>query len=90
MQSRAGMHTVTLGHRNLTLMAEADEGPSTAPVLQDSAVAGNVHVGDVVHHHHHVAGQAVTSAQVSPVPTTVSTPTGAQRIPPRRPAWSTA
>ena len=39
------MHTVTLGRPNLTPMAEADAGPSTPPVLQDSAVAGNVHVG---------------------------------------------
>ena len=86
MQSRAGMHTVTLGRPNLTLMAEADAGPSTPPVLHDSAVDGNVHVGDVVHHHHHVAGQAVTSAQVSPVPTTVSTPTGATAYPATTPS----
>ena len=75
------MHTVTLGRRNLTPMAEADAGPSAPPVLQDSAVAGNVHVGDVVHHHHHVASQAVTPAQVAPVPTSVSTGLGAAAYP---------
>ena len=75
------MHTVTLGHRNLTPMAEADAGPSTPPVLQDSAVAGNVHVGDVVHHHHHVASQVVTPAQAAPVSTTASTHTGAAAHP---------
>ena len=75
------MHTVTLGRPNLTTMAEADAGPSTPPVLQDSAVAGNVHVGDVVHHHHHVVGQAVAPAQVAPVSTTASTPAGAAAHP---------
>ena len=74
MQSRAGMHTVTLGHRNLTLMAEADEGPSTAPVLQDSAVAGNVHVGDVVHQYH-VADPA------APAVAPATTPAYAQHAP---------
>lgn len=74
MQSRAGMHTVTLGHRNLTLMAEADEGPSTTPVLQDSAVAGNVHVGDVVHQYH-------VAAPAAPAVTPATTPAYAQHSP---------
>ena len=55
------MHTVTLGRPNLTSMTEADAGSTNPPVLQDSAVAGNVHVGDVVHQYH-VAAPAVTPA----------------------------
>lgn len=58
-------------------MAGDDAGPSDGPVLQDSVVAGDLHVGNVVHHHHHVAGQAVAPAQVAPVPTTASTHPGA-------------
>ena len=63
------MHTVTLGRRNLTLMAEGDASPSDGPVLQDSAVAGNVHVGDVVHQYHVAAPAAPAVASVTPVPT---------------------
>lgn len=81
MASRGAIHTVTLGRRNLTLMAEADAGPSTTPVLQDSAVAGNVHVGDVVHHHHHPASQEVAPVQAAPAPTSVSAHTGAAAYP---------
>ena len=73
------MHTVTLGRRNLTTMAEGDAAPSNAPVLQDSVVAGDLHVGDVVHHHHHVAGQEVAPA--APAPTMASTPMSAAANP---------
>ena len=70
------MHTVTLGRRNLTLMAEGDAGPSDGPVLQDSAVAGNVHVGNVVHQYH-VAAPVVPA--VAPAATTAFIqPTGFQ------------
>jgi len=55
------MHNVTLGRRNLTLMLEGDAVRPDGPVLQDSAVAGNVHVGDVVHQYH-VAAPAVAPA----------------------------
>ena len=75
------MHTVTLGRRNLSIMAVADAGPSDGPVLQDSVVTGDLHVGNVVHHHHHVADQAVAPAQVAPVPTTAGPPMGAAAYP---------
>ena len=71
------MHTVTLGLRNLTLMAEGDAGPSDGPVLQDSAVAGNVHVGDVVHQYHEAAPTASAVASLTPVSTPADTHPGA-------------
>ena len=74
MASRGAIHTVTLGRRNLTLMAEADAGPSNPPVLQDSAVAGNVHVGDVVHQYH-------VAAPAAPTMTPATTPAYAQHSP---------
>lgn len=46
-------------------------GPTEQPLLQDSAVAGNVHVGNVVHQYH-VAAPAAPA--VVPV-TRVATPT---------------
>ena len=71
------MHTVTLGCRDFTPMAEGDAGPSDGPVLQDSVVAGDLHVGDVVHHHHHASSQAVAPAPVTSTPPSTASPGGA-------------
>ena len=40
-------------------------GPPEQPLLQDSAVAGNVHVGNVVHQYHVASPAAPTVALVS-------------------------
>ncbi|MGB1432838.1 MAG: TM2 domain-containing protein [Candidatus Poseidoniaceae archaeon] len=55
-------------------MAEADVGPSDGPVLQDSVVAGDLHVGNVVHHHHHASSQAVALAPVTSTPPSTASP----------------
>ena len=62
-------------------MAEGGTAPSNTPVLQDSVVAGDLHVGDVVHHHHHVTGQEVGPVQATSMPTAVSAQTGAAASP---------
>ena len=45
-------------------MAEVSKQPSDGLVLQDSVVAGDLHVGDVIHHHHHTATHPTPVPQV--------------------------
>ena len=45
-------------------MAEVSNQPSDGLVLQDSVVAGDLHVGDVIHHHHHTATHPTPVPQV--------------------------